>query len=248
MFALGIVTSLSPCSIALLLAMFSYVMTARRKEEYLRKSTSPSKEGFMIGVAFTLGMAAVFFVLGLFLSDIGVFIRQALIFDLAVGLLMIVLGINIIKPIGEIIEPFRSRLSFRKADPDDIPAKRKGIMERLVNVSMDLFKYSAFIGAFTLGVFFALGWAPCAISLVFPVLIWLISQDVTPLVGGMMLFVFGLGHGVPVIPIATFSRAVGGQIGEKYISAGKYVTKIFGLMVIVIGLIYTVRYLGFKMW
>jgi cytochrome c-type biogenesis protein len=248
MFFLGIVTSLSPCSVALLLAMFSYVMTARRKEEYLKKSASASKEGFMIGVAFTLGMAAVFFVLGLFLSDIGVFIRQARFFDLAAGLLMLVLGINIIKPIGEIIEPVRSRLSFRKDDPDDPPAEKKGIMERLVNISMNLFKYSAFIGAFTLGVFFALGWAPCAVSLVFPVLIWLISQNVTPLAGGMMLFVFGVGHGVPVIPIATFSRAVGGQIGEKYISAGKWVTKVFGLAVIVIGLVYAVRYFGFKLW
>ncbi len=248
MFFLGIVTSLSPCSVALLLAMFSYVMTARRKEEYLKKSASASKEGFMIGVAFTLGMAMVFFVVGLFLSDIGVFIRQARFFDLAAGLLMIVLGINIIKPIGEIIEPVRSRLSFRKADPDDPPAEKKGIMEWLVNISMELFKYSAFIGAFTLGVFFALGWAPCAVSLVFPVLIWLISQNVTPLGGGLMLFVFGVGHGVPVIPIATFSRAVGGQIGEKYISAGKYVTKVFGLAVIVIGLVYAVRYLGFKLW
>jgi cytochrome c-type biogenesis protein len=248
MFALGIVTSLSPCSVALLLAMFSYVMTARRKEEYLKKTASASKKGFMIGVAFTLGMAAVFFVVGLFLSDIGVFIRQARFFDLAAGLLMIVLGINIIKPIGEIIEPIRSRLSFRKADPDDTPTEKKGIMERLVNISMNLFKYSAFIGAFTLGVFFALGWAPCAMSLVFPVLIWLISQNVTPLAGGMMLFVFGVGHGVPVIPIATFSRAVGGQIGEKYISAGKWVTKVFGLAVIVIGLVYGVRYFGFKLW
>jgi len=248
MFFLGIVTSLSPCSVALLLAMFSYVMTARRKEEYLKKSASASKEGFMIGVAFTLGMAAVFFVLGLFLSDIGVFIRQARFFDLAAGLLMLVLGINIIKPIGEIIEPVRSRLSFRKADPDDPPAEKKGIMERLVNISMNLFKYSAFIGAFTLGVFFALGWAPCAVSLVFPVLIWLISQNVTPLAGGMMLFVFGVGHGVPVIPIATFSRAVGGEIGEKYILVGKYVTKIFGLLVILIGLVYAVRYFGFKIW
>ena len=121
-------------------------------------------------------------------------------------------------------------------------------MERLVNISMGLFEYSAFIGAFALGVFFALGWAPCAVSLVFPVLIWLISQNVTPLAGGIMLFVFGVGHGVPVIPIATFSRAVGGQIGEKYISAGKYVTKVFGLAVIGIGLVYAVRYLGFKMW
>lgn len=248
MFFLGIITSLSPCSVALLLAMFSYVMTARRKEEYLQKTASASKEGFMIGVAFTLGMAVVFFVVGLFLSDIGVFLREARYFDLAAGLLMIVLGINIIKPIGEIIEPVRSRISFRKADPDDPPVEKKGIMERLVHFSMDLFKYSAFIGAFTLGVFFALGWAPCAVSLVFPVLIWLISQNVTPLVGGMMLFVFGIGHGVPVIPIATFSRAVGGQIGEKYISAGKYVTKIFGLMVIVIGLIYATRYYGFKLW
>jgi cytochrome c-type biogenesis protein len=249
-FFLGIVTSLSPCSVALLLAMFSYVMTARRKEEYLKKSASASREGFMIGVAFTLGMAMVFFVVGLFLSDIGVFIRQARFFDLAAGLLMIVLGINIIKPIGEIIEPARSRLSFRKADSDndDLPVQKKSIMERLVNVSMGLFEYSAFIGAFTLGVFFALGWAPCAVSLVFPVLIWLISQDVTPLGGALMLFVFGVGHGVPVIPIATFSRAVGGQIGEKYISAGKYVTRFFGVAVIIIGLVYAVRYLGFKMW
>lgn len=252
MFALGIVTSLSPCSIALLLAMFSYVMTARRKEEYLRKTTSASKEGFMIGVAFTLGMAMVFFVVGLFLSDIGVFIRQARFFDLAAGLLMIILGINIIKPIGEIIEPVRSQLSLGRGNSDAIvgetTAEKKGIMERLVSISMGLFEYSAFIGAFTLGVFFALGWAPCAVSLVFPVLIWLISQDVTPIGGALMLFVFGVGHGVPVIPIATFSRAVGGQIGDKYIAAGKHITKIFGLAVIVIGLIYAVRYLGFKMW
>ena len=252
MFFLGIVTSLSPCSIALLLAMFSYVMTARRKEEYLRKSASASKEGFMIGVAFTLGMAAVFFLVGLFLSDIGVFIRQARFFDLAAGLLMIILGINIIKPVGEIIEPVRKRLSLGRGDPDalagDTAPEKKGIMEKLVHLSMDLFQYSAFIGAFALGVFFALGWAPCAVSLVFPVLIWLISQNVTALGGGMMLFVFGVGHGVPVIPIATFSRAVGGQIGEKYISAGRYVTKIFGLAVILIGLIYAARYLGYKMW
>jgi cytochrome c-type biogenesis protein len=250
MFFLGIITSLSPCSVALLLAMFSYVMTARRKEEYLKKTASASREGFMIGVAFTLGMAIVFFIVGLFLSDIGVFIREARYFDLAAGFLMVLLGINIIKPIGEIIEPVRSSISFCRADPGagDPTVEKKGLMEKSVHFSMDLFKYSAFMGAFVLGVFFALGWAPCAISLVFPVLIWLISQDITPLVGGMMLFVFGVGHGVPVIPIATFSRAVGGQIGEKYISAGKYVTKIFGLLVIVIGLIYLIRYFGFKLW
>jgi hypothetical protein len=33
------------------------------------------------------------------------------------------------------------------------------------------------------------------------------------------------------------------QIGEKYISVGKCVTKIFGLAVVEIGLVYAVRYL-----
>jgi len=260
MFVLGMVTSLSPCSVALLLAMFSYVMTARRKEEYLRKSTSASKDGFLIGVAFTFGMAAVFFVVGLFLSDAGVFIRQARFFDLAAGMLMIFLGVNILKPISEIIEPLRSRLSLGLKHSEALSGgvsggvsgesepKKKRIMEQLVHFSICLFQYSAFIGAFVLGVFFALGWAPCAVSLVFPVLVWLISQDVTPLAGGLMLFVFGVGHGVPVIPIATFSRAVGGKIGEKYILAGKWVTKIFGVAVILIGLVYAVRYIGYKIW
>jgi len=252
MFVLGIVTSLSPCSVALLLAMFSYVMTARRKEEYLRKSTSASTDGFLIGVAFTFGMAAVFFVVGLFLSDIGVFIREAAFFDLAAGALMILLGANILKPIGEIIEPVRDSLSLGQEHSEAIAGefepKKKRIMERLVHFSMGLFQYSALIGAFALGVFFALGWAPCAVSLVFPVLIWLVSQDITPLGGGLMLFVFGVGHGVPVIPIATFSRAVGGMIGERYVSAGKWVTKIFGASVILIGFVYAVRYLGYKVW
>jgi cytochrome c-type biogenesis protein len=85
MFILGIVTSLAPCSIALMIAVFSYVMTVRRKDEYLRKSTSTSKEGFMMGIAFTLGMAAVFFVLGLFISQVGLLIRDARVFDLAAG-------------------------------------------------------------------------------------------------------------------------------------------------------------------
>jgi len=56
--------------------------------------------------------------------------------------------------------------------------------------------------------------------MVLPVLIWLASQNVTPLGGGLMLFIFGVGHGVPIIPIATFSRAVGGRIGEKYVAFG----------------------------
>lgn len=245
MFFLGIVTSLAPCSIALMIAIFSYIMTMRRKDEYLQKSISTSREGFMIGVAFTLGMGLVFFVLGLFISQIGVFVRDSRFFDLIAGVIMIFLGITNLKPIEEILEPVSSL--FRKNDTE-IREKGDGLIQRSVKTSIGLFRYSAFIGAFSLGIFFALGWAPCALSMVFPVLIWLASQDVTPLAGGMMLFIFGLGHGVPIIPIATFSRTVGARIGEKYVSAGHWTTKIFGLLVIAVGLVYAARYFGLAYW
>lgn len=246
MFVLGIVTSLAPCSIALMIAVFSYVLTIRRKDEYLRKNTSTSIEGFMIGVAFTLGMAVVFFILGLFISQVGIFVRDSRIFDLAAGMIMIILGISNIKPFEELFEPIFSL--FRNDSPGNFHEDRAGIIQRSVKISLDLFKYSAFIGAFSLGIFFALGWAPCALSMVFPVLIWLASQKVTPLAGGMMLFVFGLGHGVPIIPISTFSRAVGGRIGDNYVSIGAWITKLFGLLVIAVGIVYAVRYFGITFW
>ena len=264
MFLLGIFTSLAPCSIALMIAVFSYVLTVRRKDEYLRKSASTSREGFMIGVAFTFGMAMVFFVLGLFISQVGLFIRDSRVFDLIAGLIMILLGISNIKPLEEIWGPVSERLRSalksrdRRADckiddgddcEDGSGARpKKSLLERSVEASLVLFKRSAFAGAFTLGIFFALGWAPCALSMVLPVLIWLASQNVTPLAGGMMLFVFGVGHGVPIIPIATFSRAVGGRIGEKYVSVGAWTTKFFGLLVIVVGVVYAARYAGFLLW
>ena len=246
MFILGIVTSLAPCSIALMIAVFSYVLTMRRKDEYLRKSSSTSREGFMMGVAFTLGMAMVFFVLGLFVSQLGVFVRDSRTFDLIAGGVMILLGITNLKPLEEILEPVRSRV--RKNPSGEVHEKGDGLLQRAVKACIGLFKYSAFIGSFALGVFFALGWAPCALSMVFPVLIWLASQNVTPLAGGMMLFLFGLGHGVPIIPIATFSRAVGGRIGDSYVSVGKWTTKFFGLLVIAVGVVYAARYFGFTLW
>jgi cytochrome c-type biogenesis protein len=177
---------------------------------------------------------------------VGVFLRDSRFFDLVAGGIMILLGISNFKPLEEILEPLTSRI--RRSPQGEAREKGQGLMQRSIEASIGLFKHSAFIGAFTLGIFFALGWAPCALSMVLPVLIWLASQSVTPLAGGMMLFIFGIGHGVPIIPIATFSRAVGGRIGDQYVSVGKWTTKFFGLLVIAVGAVYAARYFGYLLW
>ncbi len=245
MFILGILTSIAPCSIALMIAVFSYVMTVRRKDEYLAKSASTSREGFMMGIAFTIGLALVFFVLGLFISQLGTFVSDSKLFDLIAGMVMITLGISNFKPLGEILEPVTSRIRPNRGECCET---KKSLLQRAVEASVSISRHSAFLGAFTLGIFFALGWAPCALSMIMTALIWLASQNVTPLTGGMMLFFFGLGHGAPIIPIATFSRTVGGRIGDRYISVGKWTTKFFGLLVIAVGVVYAVRYVGFRLW
>jgi len=249
MLGLGIVTSLAPCSLALLIAVFSYLMTSHRRKILMPdEGKSSPKEGLLIGVAFTLGMAAVFFVIGLFISNLGIFVRGSRFFDLAAGVLMIILGITSFKPMGEILEPLSSRLHRQRAVEAEEAMRKKSIMETFINISVALFKYSAFVGAFTLGVFFALGWAPCAVSLVFPVLIWLMAQNVSPITGGLMLFVFGMGHGLPIIPISTFSHTFCGAIGERYIAFGKWITGGFGLLIIATGVVFAARYFGYVFW
>jgi len=249
MFGLGIVTSLAPCSLALMIAVFSYLMTSHRRKILMPdEGKSSPKEGLLIGVAFTLGMAMVFFVIGLFISNLGIFVRDSQFFDLAAGVLMIILGITSFKPLSEILEPLTSWLHRRRSVEAEYVRSKKSFMEQFINISVGLFKYSAFVGAFALGVFFALGWAPCAVTLVFPALIWLLSQDISVLTGGLMLFVFGVGHGVPIIPIATFSRSFGGKMGEEYLAIGKVVVKFFGGMIIVTGLVFAARYFGYKLW
>ena len=173
----------------------------------------------------------------------GVFIRDSRLFDLIAGTVMIILGPQRPVPLGNIFDTLTSKL-HRGEDVENGP----GLGQMAVDACVGLLDYSAFVSAFLLGIIFALGWAPCAVSMVFPVLIWLSAQNVTPLVGGTMLLAFGLGHGVPIIPISTFSRTLGGRIGERYVSAGHWITKIFGLAVIAVGLVYAVRYFGFTLW
>jgi len=233
MFALGIMTSLSPCSVALLAALFSYIVSRKRRD----RGADDYREGLAIGISFTIGMAAVFFVIGLFVSQLGIFMRSSRFFDLAAGMLLIVLGVNSITPMGEFLGTI---FKFRRSG--------KSYIERVIDVSLKIFERSSTLGAFFLGAFFSLGWAPCAISLVFPVIIWLISQDVSPLGGGVMLFVFGLGHGVPVIPMAALSRSAAARIADRYISAGSYITKIFGILVVLLGVLFAARYFGYALW
>lgn len=233
-FALGILTALSPCSIALLVAMISYVGSMQKDSE--DKSKNLAGQGFWIGMFFTLGMSLMFFVFGMFISSVGLFIEASTIFYLIAGVILIVLGINVFKPIKEILK---------------IKSKREPssqIMEKGQKIFLKISKKSLYLGALFLGILFAIGWAPCAISLMMPVFILVLTQEISILMGGALLFVFGLGHGVPIVPLCTVTSSVRGKLGNKYVSAGKWTQKVFGIIILIIGLIMMIRFWGINLW
>ncbi|MBS3778350.1 MAG: cytochrome c biogenesis protein [Candidatus Thermoplasmatota archaeon] len=236
-FGLGILTALSPCSIALLVAMISYVGSLQKgNEKKDKKLKKISVQGLWIGIVFTLGMALVFFVFGLVISSVSMFIEASALFYLISGIILVVLGINVFTPLKEFIKK------------DSNSEKNTGMTERGQKLFFKLSKRSMYVGAFFLGVLFSIGWAPCAISLMMPVFILMLSQQIPLLIGGLMLFVFGLGHGIPIIPLCAVTSSVRGKLGNKYVTAGKWMQRIFGLIIIAIGILMAIRFWGINFW
>lgn len=223
LFGFGIMTSLSPCSLALLVAALSFIISEEKN----------LKEGASIGIAFTLGMSLIFFIFGLFISKLGQFVRFAHIFYIIAGIFLVLFGLGQLGIYKRIkIRPFAKE---KKADP-----KKLNIIQRLGFPALGLVRYSKILPAFLLGMLFALGWSPCAVSLIMPVALLIMSQDIAIWQGGGLLFMFGLGHGVPIIPLAALSGQVRAQVANKFIKAGKYLARIFGVIILVIGILFLI--------
>jgi cytochrome c-type biogenesis protein len=233
-FALGILTAATPCSIALLIAMISYVGSLQDDSD--KKLKKLSLQGFWIGIFFTLGMSLVFFIFGMIISSLGFFLEASTLFYLIAGVILIILGLNIFKPLTEIIKR----------------NKKNETNTRIINKGQNLFlkisKRSIYFGAFFLGILFSIGWAPCAISLMMPVFILILSQKIAIISGGLLLFIFGLGHGIPIIPLCTVTSSIRGKIGNKYVAAGKWMQRLFGIIIIVIGIVMAIRFWGINLW
>ena len=233
-FILGVITAVTPCSLALLVAMISYVGSLQQSSKSSSKKFS--LQGIWVGVMFTLGMALVFFVFGLILSYIGFFIEASALFFLIAGIILIILGVNVFKPLKELIKLQRQNKSGSQ------------VIEKGQKIFFKLSKKSIYLGAFFLGSLFAVGWAPCALGLMMPVFILILTQDFSLLMGGLLLFVFGLGHGIPIIPLCAVTTTVRGKLGNKYVTAGKWMQRVFGVIIIVIGVIMALRFWGINLW
>ena len=241
MFLLGILTSFTPCSIALLLAMISYIGSMPDERHHTR-TISRLTIGIKIGLSFTLGMALIFFLIGLLVAYLGDFVQASPLFYLLTGALLVFLGLWSLFPLSEALTGWWRRMWGEGAATGEkiSHAGRLGI-QKIGSRSKNL-------AAFLLGVLFTIGWAPCALTLVFPVIVLLLTQQVPLLTGGILMLAFGLGHGLVVVPFCAATGELKGRLGKGYVSAGTWIKWGFGLAIIFIGLIFVLRYFGLRLW
>ena len=224
LFFLGIATFLSPCSIALISVYLTYSVGVSRS---IRK-------GFIIGCSFTAAMCLTFFVLGFAISSlIPISIINSRIFFGISGIVIILFGMSnlgLFRKIG-LISDIGSSIAER------VNAARLTMLTRFS-------AYNYVIGSFLFGLVVSIALGPCTLSLVLPAILLTILTTPTPFHGGLLLFMFGLGHALPVIILSMVLATARKAASDKITDAGEWLTKIFGLAFIVIGIVIVVYALG----
>lgn len=170
----GFLSFVSPCVLPLLPAYLGY-MTGLTVEE-LQGPQDTATRARIVGrsLAFVVGLSLVFAALGGSASVVGqALLRNQTIILRIAGLLVVLLGLH---TLGLIRVPFlfqERRLAVGGTD-------------------------GSYVGALLLGAAFAAGWTPC-IGPFLAGLLALASQEQTVGQGMLLLFVYGLGLGVPFV-------------------------------------------------
>lgn len=217
LFFLGIVTFLSPCSIALISVYLTYAVGISKS---IRKA-------FIIGCSFTIAMCLVFFFLGYAVSSLIPVDPASYRFFFGIsGILLILFGINNLGLFKKVSLPVDAHSSFTER------------MNALKLTAMTRFsKYNYATGSFLFGIVISLALGPCSLSLVLPAILLTLFSAPTPYHGGLLLFTFGLGHALPVIFLSVLLATARKAVTEKTAMAGEWLTKIFGTAFVVIGVV-----------
>ena len=237
-FLLGIVSSFSPCSLFMLFALVSFVISSDKEENAVVKRVPDWKAGIWIGATFSVGMVLTFALLGALASYVGIFIESSTTFSLFVGVALIILGINVVWPISDALKRLRRSKETESCGGDD---GTKKLLNRIGKGRRGL-------AGLTLGILFTIGWTPCALAMVLPVLVLIMSGKVTLLAGVAMMCVFALGR---ALVVTSFCAAIGGmknRIYGKFLEAGKWIQPVFAATMVALGVIYALRFWGVNLW
>ncbi|MGI5840374.1 MAG: cytochrome c biogenesis CcdA family protein [bacterium] len=200
-FAAGVITSLSPCLLAVLPAIVGYIGgygTTRQR-------------GLLLSTAFVFGTAVTFAGLGIAAALLGgLFGPVGRSWQYLLAAVSFGMGLNLL-----------GFLPFHFPTLTRLPEIRRGAG-----------------GAFVLGLLFGLVASPCATP-VLAVLIAFASSRGKAFFGGLLLFVYGLGHGIPLLLAGTCTAALPRLPALRRYSP--YMTSVSGIVLLGLGIYFLLQ-------
>ncbi|MDN5292927.1 MAG: cytochrome c-type biosis protein [Eubacteriales bacterium] len=164
------------------------------------------RKGFLLSFLFVVGMSTTFAAMGLLAASVGMIFGQVgRGWYYFLAALAIVMGLHLLEVI---------HINF--------PSLQKLPRPRYTAVS-----------AYLLGLLFGLAASPCATP-VLAVIVAYVAARGEPLYGGALLFIYGLGHGLPLLITGAFAAAVKGM--ERLRPFSRYVNYVSGTLLIIAGL------------
>lgn len=173
--AAGLLSFVSPCVLPLVPAYLSYITGVSVDQFASDKVAGRRSEILMSALAFVIGLALIFTILGASATVIGgILLEYQDIVSKVAGVLIIVFGLQMLGILHIGLFDQQKRLDFTKR------------------------RAPGFLGAMLMGSAFGVGWTPCVGPFLGSILL-LASQSNTVLSGMALLFVYALGLGVPFL-------------------------------------------------
>ncbi len=175
----GLVAGLGPCVLPMLPAVFGYV-TGTVAESEVR---NPVTRGLALSAVFVLGMSTVFAIIGAIAGILG---RALVLGDWAyygAALICVVIGLQMLGVISLPIDRLNSLLPMKRPE-------RRG-----------------FVGALLFGMLFGLVASPCSTPILAAIAA-IAATTGSAAKGAALLFVYGLGKGVPLLLLGVASGSL----------------------------------------
>ena len=174
-FVAGLFSFVSPCCVPLMPAYLSYITGVSIEEFSSDQIAGQRRQIVLNALAFVIGLALIFTLLGATASLIGQFLLEYQEwFARIAGILIILFGLHVLGVLKIRLFDQENRLNFSKR------------------------RAPGFLGAVLMGSAFGIGWTPCVGQFLASILL-LASQTGTVGAGMLLLFVYAMGLGLPFV-------------------------------------------------
>jgi cytochrome c-type biogenesis protein len=176
-FLAGVITFVSPCILPLIPAYLSFITGSSLDK--LKSGVNPIKSTFLSALFFVLGFSLIFTLLGASATHLGVLLDENReLLRWIGGTIVIIFGLHLAGV---------ARIKFLYREKK-LPMKKMSL---------------GYLGSFLIGLAFAVGWTPCLGPILSSILILASTQE-TVFQGMMLLAIYSLGMGIPLLITALF--------------------------------------------